>query len=129
MQDTELRRRAERVSASDELVQQYAEREHVGFWSDRFAARLFGSHISHGAEHAAWLGHGSGRPCSDRLGLNAGQPEIEQFDVAVRPQHDVVRLDVPVDDLRGMRNRQRFRDLPRDAERAPEGQPLLRGPA
>ncbi len=60
------------------------------------------------------------------IGLRSRQAEIEQLDVAVGPDHHVVGLDVAMDDLRGVRHRQRFRHLPRDADDARKRQPLRR---
>jgi len=60
------------------------------------------------------------------IGLRPRQAEIEQLDVAVRPDHYVVGFDVAMDDLRGVRHRQGFRHLPRDADDAWKRQPLRR---
>ena len=54
------------------------------------------------------------------VSLEPRETEVQQLDVAVRPDHHVFRLDVAVDDLRGVRDGERFGDLPRDAERALE---------
>src|SRR5206468_3472522 len=40
-----------------------------------------------------------------------GQPEVQDFDVTVPPQHDVFGFDVPVDDSRFVSCRQGARDL------------------
>ena len=94
---------------------------------DRLAARLLRRHVADGAEDQARLGaRGRSSPPSTVVGLQARQAEIEQLDVAVGPDHHVVRLDVAVDDLRGVRDRQRFGDLPRDADGAFERQALRR---
>ena len=45
-----------------------------------------------------------------------GQAEVKDFHVAVRPQHDVFRLDVAVHDPTRVRSRQCARDLTRDHE-------------
>ena len=129
VQCSELRRSHERVPSGDELVQHDAEREHIGFSGDSLAARLFRRHVPDSAENQAGLGP---RRSLDRrsgakvLGLRARQPEVEQLDVAIRPHHDVVRLDVAMDDLRRVRDRQRFGHLPRDADDARERQSLRR---
>ncbi len=58
--------------------------------------------------------------------------EIEELDVPIGPDHDVIRLDVAVDDLRGVRDGERFRDLTRDVDSAFErkavGRELAEGP-
>ena len=59
-----------------------------------------------------------------RPGSKTRQAEVEQLDVAVGPDHHVVRLDVAMDDLRRVRDREGFGDLPRDARRAAERQAL-----
>ena len=46
------------------------------------------------------------------------QTEVEELDVPIGPDHDVVGLDVAVDDLRGVRDGERFGDLTRDADGA-----------
>ncbi len=65
-------------------------------------------------------------PLPKSIRLRSRQTEIEQLGVAVRTHHDVVRLDVAMDDLRRVRDRQRFGHLPRDADDAGERQPLRR---
>ena len=56
----------------------------------------------------------------------ARQAEVEQLHVAVGPHHDVVGLDVAMDDPGDVRDRQRLGDLARDVDRAVDPDPLRR---
>ncbi len=58
------------------------------------------------------------------VGARARESEVEELGVAVRTHHDVVRLDVAMDDLRRVCDRQGFGHLPCDADDAGERQPL-----
>ena len=51
---------------------------------------------------------------------DAREPEIEHLHVAVGADHDVLRLDVPVDDAGGVRRGQRAGHLPPDVDRRRE---------
>ena len=55
-----------------------------------------------------------GRVGSDR---NLGEAEIEHFDEAVGTEHDILRLDVAMDQAGGVGGVERRRDLDRDVER------------
>ena len=48
------------------------------------------------------------------------QPEVEHLHVAVGADHDVLGLDVPVDDAGGVRGGERARHLPADVDRRRE---------
>ena len=65
---------------------------------------------------------GAGR---NRARLQAGESEIEQLDVAVRPHHDVLGLDVAMNDLRRVRHRQRLGNLRADVDRPGHGHAAL----
>ena len=52
-----------------------------------------------------------------------GDAEVEDFDEAIRAHHDVLRLDVAVDDPSLMRRGQGAGDLQRDVERVGEPKP------
>ena len=56
----------------------------------------------------------------------ACEAEVEQLDVAIRPHHHVLRLDVAVDDLRRVRDGQRLGHLLRDAHHPLERDPFRR---
>ena len=106
------------MPAGGELVQQDAEREDVRLGRDRLAARLLGRHVADRADDEARLRCSAGRVAGrERVGLQPGQPEVEQLDVAVGPDHHVLGLDVAVHDLRGVGDGERLGDLPRDGER------------
>ena len=49
--------------------------------------------------------------------MTAREPEVEHLHVAVAPDHDVLGLDVPMDDAGRMRGGQRPRHLPSDIHR------------
>jgi hypothetical protein len=46
-----------------------------------------------------------------------GQPEVQHLHGAVRPDFDVRRLEIPMDDTRLVRRLQRLRDLRRNRQR------------
>src|SRR3954470_15064742 len=109
-----------------ELVEHCAEREDVGLRRDRLPTRLLGRHVPDGPDdqtgfsgHAGWTG-------ADRRLMYPRETEVEQFDVAIRPNHHVIRLDITMNDLCGMRDGERFRDLSRDRDRALQRQSFIR---
>ena len=82
-------------------------------------ARLLRRHVGRRAQHRA-------RPVfrlivvdrSRRLVVDdARQPEVEHLHVAVGPDHDVLRLDVAMDDAGGVRGGERARHLAADVDR------------
>ncbi len=109
-----------------ELVEHDAQREDVGLLRDDLAARLLGRHVADRPEQQPCLGARGRRAYRHRLGLDARQAEVEELGVAVRPHHDVVRFDVAVDDLRGVRDRQGLGHLARNTDGAADGQALRR---
>jgi hypothetical protein len=129
---------AECPPACDHFVQHHAEREDVGARVGRLAIRLFGRHVrrrtenhprlgSHqGADPAlggvaigqvVWIGSGFGEFC---------ETEIENFDAVLVGDHDVARLEIPVQDAGGMRGRHRIGDLNRVLQALVYRQPLSR---
>ncbi len=115
------------LPAGDHFVQEAAEREDVGARIHFLPLRLLRRHVGHGAENGAFLGQngprrgghcGSGRRGGgvgsfrgrDRLG-KLGKAEIEQLDLPLLAHHDVLWLQIPVDDAAGMRLRQRIDNL------------------
>ena len=113
-------RRGERRASGDELVQHDAEAVAIGAAVDAAAARLLGRHVGDRADDHA--GAGLGRNGGHRVGWHRGRPrerrdaEIEDLHVAVRPQHQVVGLDVAVHDRGGVRGRERRGGLNGDVE-------------
>ena len=89
------------------FVEHAAERPDVGALVDGLAARLLGAHVGGGAEDHARVRHAPGRDgrrlrrsrrrASTRL-QRLGQAEVEHLDRAVRPDLDVGRLQIAVDD-------------------------------
>jgi hypothetical protein len=126
MKGPELRWREKGMPAGDELVQQDAEREYVRFRSDPLATCLLRRHVANRAEHESRFGGGGRRSRGNRIRLQAGQAEIQQLHVTVVTHHHVVGLDVAMDDLRRMRDRQRFGDLARDCDHPRQRQCLCR---
>ena len=117
VQRADLRGGVERMPARRDLVEQDAEREDVCFRRDPFATSLFRSHVPDRAEHqAGFCRSGTGGVGGDRILVEAGETEVEQLDVPVRPHHHVLGLDVPVDDLRSVCDSQSLGDLPRDRD-------------
>ena len=88
------------------------------------AARLLRGHVGGCPEDDALLGahlglgrsRGVGRCGKDPCGL--GQPEVQHLYVAVGAKHQVLRLDVAMDDSRRVGRRQRARDLGPDFDGA-----------
>ena len=83
-----------------------------------------------GAENRASIrqrradGGGDAHP-ADRRGTHLGQAEIQQLGMSARHEHDVARLEVPVDDPLAMRLVKRVRHLDGNAERLLNRQPTL----
>src|SRR3954451_4418394 len=105
-----------------ELVEHCAEREDVGLRGDRLPTRLLGRHVADGSNDKTGLGGHAGWTGADRRLMHACEAEIEQLDVAIRPNHHVIGLDVTMNDLCGMRDRERFGYLPCDRDSAVERQ-------
>ena len=106
-QDSGLRVGAERYRSREHLVEHDAERVDIGLVSDFLPLDLLGSHVVRGAHHHI----GAGEPGPTRL-AQAGDAKVHQFDIVGRVEnHDVLRLDVSMDDARPVRSLQAFRDL------------------
>ena len=109
------RRGFERVHGRRQLVEHHTEREHVAGAGHRVATGLLWRHVARRAEHHGWIGGigaGRGRPGDGGRRRQPGEPEIEDLHVAVLAQHDVLGLDVAMDDAGGVGHRQRARQLP-----------------
>src|SRR5947209_5986954 len=110
------------------LVYHDTEAEDVAARINRHASRLLWRHIVHGAHHQprrsiyslrGWPFAISG----ERLLLGQfSEAEVEHLHVAVGPEHDVLRLDVTMDDPGGVRRRERARRLNRYVERSVQAQ-------
>ena len=109
-------------ASGEHLVEQAAEREHIGAAVDALAGHLLRRHVAERSQHDSLRRARHGRA------IGAGgvetlqrQPEIENLDVAVAGQEDVLGLEVAMDDALGMRRRQpvgnRRRNLDRLAPR------------
>src|SRR6266511_2599804 len=86
------------------------------------ALSLFRRHVIGGSHHGA--GASVDHCFSWRLGVSSrtlwlgqlGEAKTEKLNVAVAPDHDVLGVDVAMDDARGMRGCKRAADLNRDLE-------------
>jgi hypothetical protein len=94
----------ERHPAAQHLVEDDAQAVEVGAAVDRLGLDLLGREVLGGAEERALLGQ------VGRLG-RLGDAEVAHLHPPVLGQQDVGRLDVPVDQARGVGHRQRPRHL------------------
>ncbi len=114
-----------RLLSGDHLVEHTAKAPDIGPSVDFKSARLFGRHVLRCAQHHADFGfeevlsgrHGIGLGRSLALRSQFGQTEIEDFNDAVMTQHDVVWLDVAMDDPDGVSGAKCAGDLDADVER------------
>ena len=83
--------------------------EQVGALIQFLAQRLLGRHIFHGADQSAALGHAV-------AAKRARQAEIHDQDAAGLVAHDVLRLQIAVDDAYAVRGFQRAADLLHDVD-------------
>ena len=76
--------------------------------------RLLGRHVPRRAEQHARIGDAlaEDRPAAGRSRKQPGQAEVEHLDVAIGADHQVLGLDVAVDDARGVSGPQRRGHLP-----------------
>ena len=86
---------AKGAPAGEHLVEHHAQRPEVGGGADAQPLELLGRHVGGGAHRDPLLGEGAGVD-------PAGEAEVEELHPAVREHHDVLRLEVPVDDAGGM---------------------------
>ena len=117
------------MASCEEFVQDGAEGEDVGLRRRDLSAGLLGRHVADRADHHAGIGAGPGagqRGGSRGDFVLARQAEVEQLHVSVGPDDDVLGLDVAVDDPGGMRDSERFRDLPANLDGALDRQPVRR---
>ncbi len=120
------RRPREGPRASEHLVEHQAEREHVGAHVERLARGLLGRHVLGRSQHPAQLGRHEvvggvarwqevARP--RELARRLGQPEVQQLHVARRRDHDVLGLEVAMNDPLRVRGREPAGDLLAHRER------------
>lgn len=114
-QHVDLRVAAERLRAGEQLVEHCPERIDVGAVVDRVALRpgLLRAHVGDRAQDHPRLGHLQRR----RLGSIAGQAEVDDAHLALRIEHQVLRLDVAVHDLRVVSVLQRARHVAAQPQR------------
>ncbi len=103
------------------LVEDRAEGELVGAEIDRPSGGLLRRHVAGRAHHGARLRRRSRRRLHDRRFLRErldelGEAEVEDLDVPVLRDHDVLGLQVPVDDARAVRLGEALGDLRGEVE-------------
>jgi hypothetical protein len=115
------------VLARQNFVQRDPECEEVASLIDRLALDLLRRHVGNGSEDRAAIGRGrrEARINPTRRRQPARKAEVEHLDVAIGPHHDVVRLQVAVDDAAPMGRGERRQDLTRDAKAARQWQRAL----
>ncbi|OQC35807.1 MAG: hypothetical protein BWX64_02308 [Acidobacteria bacterium ADurb.Bin051] len=122
-------------TARQGLAEHRSEREDVRARVHDLAAELLRRHVAEGPHDPARPGQGDGRLLL-RVALSAreqaGDAEVEQLGEAVGREHDVLRLDVAVQDAGGVRVHQRFEQTARHrvefaAGERPPLQPLPQG--
>src|SRR4029077_12250728 len=103
------------------FVKDYAETPDIGSLIDRRTARLFRRHVTNGSQDRAQVGLGQCHRSSPvRRSLDEGgfgkfcNPEVEHLHVSIRPEHDVLRLDIAMDNSRLMGGSESTRHLDRD---------------
>ena len=102
-QDRHVGARVERVPARRKLVQHDAQREDVARWSHELAGRLLRRHVTHRSDDDTRL-----RDACIRIARRRGllrklrDPEVENLHVSVVAQHEILGLDVPMNDARLM---------------------------
>ena len=108
----------ERRPSGQQLEEQAARRVEVAARVHLLAARLLGREVLRGADHRRRLRHRR-----RRVRQRAGDAEVHDLDVAGRREHDVGRLDVPVDDARAVAVLERVEHAGDDLERELDGEP------
>ena len=111
--DVARRFAGKRNAASDHFVEQHAQTPGVSACIDIQSARLFRRHVVWRTHDHTRLRtqHGRRLRLAARGGEQLGQAEVQYLYDAILAQHDVLRLDVTMDDSGLMRCGQRRRDL------------------
>ena len=116
--------RRKRLAPGDHLVEHAAEAPDICARIDLHASGLFGRHVVRGAEHHADCGVDEILSRRHRIALERmpfaaefRETEIKHFNDPIVTQHDVVRLDIAMDDTDRVRRRERACDLNADVER------------
>ena len=126
---------AEGAAAGDHFIEDGAEGEDVAARIDGLAFGLLGRHVRDAAEQYAFFGaklrgndglRGGFGPGGHGGGGEFGKTEVEDFDAAVRIDHDVRWLQVAVDNARGVRCGERISDLRADTQRVREAHAFAR---
>jgi hypothetical protein len=101
------------------FVENDTQREDVCSRAGLGPAGLLRRHIGRCAENGAWrrVLPESSRAFGRLMVDDPREPEIEHLHVAVAPDHDVLGLDVPMDDAGRVSGGQRARHLPSDIHR------------
>ena len=98
------------MASREHLVEENAEREDVGARIDGLALCLLGRHVGRRPGKVSFTRFGDG----GSLALHQGshwfrETEVEHFDPPILGHHDVVGLQIPVNDALGVRGRHRVR--------------------
>ena len=114
-----------RQAPVEQLVEHDAQRVEIAATVECKASSLLGAHVLRGAAHQTGKAHEPGRG-GDVAADDLGQPEVDDLDhVEAGPQrleHDVVGLEVSVDDAECMGLVERGESLAQDVDDSPQGQ-------
>ena len=109
----------EGAASGQHLVEHAPEREEIGPRIRGKAAHLLGCHVTDRAHHGARIGRDNG--LGPRRGGGcvdlAGKTEIENLDLPIREQEEILRLQVPMNQVFVMRRRKPARHLHGDVDR------------
>src|SRR5438067_10313595 len=103
------------------FIKHHAETPNIGALINLRAARLFRRHVTNGSEYRTQTGVSEcHRSCPVRRSLGEGgfgklcNAKVEHFHVSVRPDHDVLGLDIAMDNSRLMGGSEGTRHLDGD---------------
>ena len=118
VENLDVRLPGERRLPGRHLVEDGSRREDVGPRVDGRALRLLRGHVARRSHHGALAGqrHRLGRVSALRLLKQLGETEVEYLDQAVRPDDDVLGLDVAVHDAQLVGLAERAGYLSREVE-------------